>query len=85
MRILVDECLPRKLKKELLGHEVRTVPEMGWASRKNGELLKFMSGQFDVFLTIDGSLRYQHDLAKLQVACMSWLPAITNSLPSNRS
>jgi hypothetical protein len=64
MKILVDECLPRKLKFELHGHEVRTVPEMGWASKKNGELLSLMSGQFDVFLTIDNNLQYQHNLAQ---------------------
>jgi hypothetical protein len=68
MKILIDECLPRKLKNELPGHEVRTVPEAGWASKKNGELLHLMSGQFDVFLTIDNNLQYQHDLAKMNLA-----------------
>ncbi len=56
MKMLIDECLPRKLKHELPGHEVRTVPEMGWAGKKNGELLRLMSGQFDVFVTIDRNL-----------------------------
>jgi hypothetical protein len=63
MNILIDECLPRKLKFELLGHEVKTVPEMGWASKKNGELLKLMSGRFDVFVTVDGNLSSQQNLA----------------------
>lgn len=27
MKILIDECLPRKLKNELPGHEVKTVPK----------------------------------------------------------
>ena len=40
MRLLLDECLPRKLKSDLPGHEVRTAPEMGWASKENGELLE---------------------------------------------
>ena len=39
MRILLDECLPKRLKRDLVGHPARTVPEMGWASKKNGELL----------------------------------------------
>jgi hypothetical protein len=40
MRVLLDECLPRKLKNDLAGHDVRTVPDMGWAGKKNGELLQ---------------------------------------------
>jgi hypothetical protein len=68
MKILIDECLPRKLKRELPGHEVQTVPEAGWASKKNGELLRLMSGQFDVFITIDNNLQYQHNLAHSSVA-----------------
>jgi predicted nuclease of predicted toxin-antitoxin system len=30
MRILIDECLPKKLKLELPDHLVKTVPEAGW-------------------------------------------------------
>ena len=36
--VLRDECLPRRLKDDLPGHDVKTVPEVGWAGRKNGEL-----------------------------------------------
>jgi hypothetical protein len=68
MKILIDECLPRKLKYELSDHDVRTVPEAGWASQKDSDLLRLMAGQYDVFLTIDHNLRYQHDLSKLNVA-----------------
>ncbi len=54
MRVLLDECIPRGLRRELSGHEVRTVPEMGWASRKNGELLRLaVEAAFDVFVTMD--------------------------------
>ena len=52
MRILLDECLPKRLKRDLVGHQARTVPEMGWASKKNGELLALAEPEFDVFLTI---------------------------------
>jgi len=27
------------LKRELVGHDVKTAPEMGWASKRNGDLL----------------------------------------------
>ena len=65
MRVLLDECLPRRLKQELPGHEVATVPEAGWAGRKNGELLKLAAGRFDVFVTIDASIPNQQDVSRL--------------------
>jgi predicted nuclease of predicted toxin-antitoxin system len=37
MRILLDESLPKRLKADFGDHEVSTVPEMGWASKRNGE------------------------------------------------
>ena len=39
MKLLLDECIDRRLTKELVGHEVKTAPQMGWAGIKNGELL----------------------------------------------
>src|SRR4051812_17794958 len=62
MKILIDECLPRKLKQTLKEHEVMTVPEAGWAGKKNGALLRLMIGAFDIFLTIDSNLEYQQQL-----------------------
>jgi len=68
VRVLLDECLPRRLKHELAGHEARTAPEMGWASKRNGELLALAVGQFDVFLTADRNLSYQQDLSSFDIA-----------------
>jgi len=65
MRILLDECLPRKLKRSIVGHDVTTVQERGWSSKKNGELLRLMDGTVDVFLTSDQNLRYQQNLATI--------------------
>jgi hypothetical protein len=62
VRILLDECLPRQLKRELPGHEVRTVPEAGWASIKNGALLPLVAANYDVFITIDQRLEREHSL-----------------------
>ena len=56
MKILIDECLPRKLKFEFSDHDVKTVPEAGWASRKNGDLLRLAEIDFDVFVTNDQNL-----------------------------
>ncbi|MGA3168115.1 MAG: DUF5615 family PIN-like protein [Terriglobia bacterium] len=68
MRILLDECVPRRFRKELPDHEVRTVPEMGWASFKNGVLLSAASGKFDVLITTDQRLSYQHNVSAFAVA-----------------
>lgn len=62
MRILLDECLPgRKLRPGFPTHEVRTVAEMGWRGIKNGALLVRAAPEFDAFVTVDRSLRYQQD------------------------
>jgi hypothetical protein len=62
MRILLDECLPRRLKRHLGGHDVKTVVEMGWGGLKNGNLLLKVEGSFDLFLTADQNLPYQQNL-----------------------
>ena len=79
MRVLLDECLPRRLKRELVGHEARTAPEMGWASKRNGELLALAAAHFDVFLTADRNLSYQQDVSTFDVAVMV-LVARSNSI-----
>jgi len=66
-RVLLDECLPRKLKRLFANCLVSTVSEMGWAGKKNGELMKIARGQFDVFVTADQNLRYQQNLAYADV------------------
>jgi hypothetical protein len=42
VRLLLDECVPRPLKRELAGHDVSTVVERGWSSKRNTELLRLM-------------------------------------------
>jgi hypothetical protein len=80
MRILLDECVPRPLKNELSGHDVHTVPEMGWSGKKNGELLRLMlPANFAVFLTVDQNLRHQQDLRSAKLAVIV-LVAPTNRL-----
>lgn len=58
-RVLLDENLPRLLKRELPGFEVSTVPEVGWAGIKNGKLLRLAEAEFEIFLTADRNLPYQ--------------------------
>lgn len=70
MRILLDECLPARLRGDLPGHEVQTVPRAGWASIKNGRLLRLIadSAQFAVFLTVDKSLPHENKTSTLPFA-----------------
>ncbi len=81
MRILLDECVPRPLKRQLTQYEVKTVTEMGWAGTKNGQLLKKMQeAQFTILLTTDQNLRYQQNLEQAGVAIVVMV-ANSNRLP----
>jgi predicted nuclease of predicted toxin-antitoxin system len=70
MRILLDECLPARLRRDLPGHDVLTVPRAGWAGIKNGKLLRLIedSANYGVFLTMDKSLPHQQQLTGLAFA-----------------
>jgi len=78
VRVLLDECLPRRLKRELVGHDVKTAPEMGWAAKTNGELLRLAAAEFDVFLTSDRNLSYQQNIRTFGIAIIVLIA------PSNR-
>lgn len=67
MRVLLDECVPRKLRQELTDHEVLTVTERGWSGIENGELLALAEAEFDVFLTVDQNLKYQQNLSSIKI------------------
>ena len=68
------------MRRDLPGHDVRTVPEMGWSGTKNGELLALMTTQgFEVLLTVDQGLRYQQNLQAAGVALIV-LVAASNRL-----
>ena len=83
MRVLLDECLPRKLKRDLPGHHVQTVPEAGWASIKNGELLRLAASDFDVFVTVDRGLPHQQNLEGIDLVVIT-LVAANNRLATLR-
>jgi hypothetical protein len=71
MRVLLDECLPRKLKKSLSGHECRTAAEQGFAGKKNGELLLLAEESgFDVLLSVDRGIEFQQDLPSRRIAVL---------------
>ena len=64
-RVIIDECLPRRLKRLIPRTDAQTVPEAGLAGLKNGKLLAATPGHFDVFVTIDANLEYQQNLSGL--------------------
>ena len=72
MKILIDECLPAKLKGALaaLGHECQTVRQAGFGSKKNGELLSIAEGKWDVLLTSDRNIKHQQNMAGRKVAIL---------------
>lgn len=62
MRILLDECVPVQVRKALPGHEVSTVPKMGWAGIGNGELIEVAEKTgFDALVIADKNLRHQRN------------------------
>lgn len=67
-KILLDECLPRKLANEITGYEVETVPQCGWASIKNGALIKLAESVFDVLITVDRGIEHQQNLKSTKLA-----------------
>lgn len=68
MRILLDECMPKLLKKDIIGHYVATVNEMGWSGMKNGSLLNVAAMQFDILLTVDRGIEHQQNMQGRQLA-----------------
>lgn len=70
MRILLDESVPEKLGRLLVGHSYSTVQRQGWTSVKNGKLLNLAKDDFDVLLTADKGMEYQQNQDALPVAIL---------------
>lgn len=83
MKLLLDECIDRRLARDLPGHFVRAVPQMGWATIKNGRLLRLAEKEFDVFVTVDRNLSFQQHLPKFDIA-VAVLRAKSNRLEDLR-
>jgi predicted nuclease of predicted toxin-antitoxin system len=70
MKVLLDECLDWRLRRDLPGHEVKTVQEMGWDGIKNGRLLALAQAEFQVFITGDRNLSFQQNLSGFSIAVL---------------
>jgi hypothetical protein len=76
--LLLDECVDRRLARDISGHEVSTVVGLGWAGVQNGALLARAAGLFDAFITVDRNLVFQQRVENLPFA------VIVLRAPSNR-
>jgi predicted nuclease of predicted toxin-antitoxin system len=85
MKVLIDECAPKALKTFLLehGHDCQTVQDEGWTGKQNGELQALAETSFQVFVTLDTSLRYQQNFKSTKLG-IGLLVARTNRLADLR-
>lgn len=70
MKLLLDECVTRHLKRDLAGHEVHTVEDAGLKGLENGDLLRAASGAYEVLITVDSNIPYQQNMAGLNIAIL---------------
>ncbi len=68
MRVLLDECVDRRILRHLAGHDATTVSKRGWSGIKNGHLLALAEKEFDVLVTMDRNLSFQQSLPKFRIA-----------------
>lgn len=69
MRILLDECMPKRLSHDFVGVDVSTVSDEGWLGRRNGDLLRSMAeAGFTHLVTVDRNLAFQQNVAVAGVA-----------------
>ena len=78
MKLRLDECVDRRFAREITNHTVKTVPQMGWATIKNGELLSLAEKEFDSFITVDRNLSFQLNVVNYDIS------VIVMHAPSNR-
>jgi predicted nuclease of predicted toxin-antitoxin system len=81
VKILLDECLPKDLRKHLVGHDCETVPQARFAGKANGELLTLAERSgWQVLLTMDKGMPYQQKLAGRNIS-LAIIRAQSNRLP----
>jgi hypothetical protein len=68
VRVLLDECIDWRLSRDIVGHEVKSAHQMGWATIKNGQFLALAERSFDVFVTVDRNLSFQLNLTSYSIA-----------------
>lgn len=70
MKVRLDECVTRRLKRDFIGHDARTVDEAGMKGLKNGDRRRAASGQYAVLVTVDRNLPHQQNLKSFSIAVL---------------
>ena len=78
-RLLLDECVDRRLALHLRPHEVSTVAKAGWSGVKNGQLLRRAEQDFEILITVDRNLSFQQSVIDFKLAVIV-LHAASNRL-----
>jgi predicted nuclease of predicted toxin-antitoxin system len=72
MRVLLDECVPKRLLKHLSGFDFAHALNLGWDGKQNGELLSAMREEgFAVLVTVDKNLVYQQNILSSGIAVIT--------------
>ena len=79
MRVLLDNCIPRRLAALLDGIDVMPAVDIGWAALTDRDLLDAMAGRYDVLVTVDRGIHRQQRLHDRPIAIIL-LRARTNRL-----
>jgi predicted nuclease of predicted toxin-antitoxin system len=81
IRVLIDECLPKQLKRWLAeidtDLEIQTIKDAGWEGMKNGVLIRAANGKFDVLVTADKNMHHQQNFVGLDISVLVY--------PTNRA
>lgn len=65
-RLLLDECVDRRLRRSLVGHQTATVQEMGWSARSDRDVLTLAADEgFESVITVDRNLPFQQHVDEL--------------------
>jgi predicted nuclease of predicted toxin-antitoxin system len=85
MRLLLDECLPRRAKYVFAeaGHECETVRDGGFSGKENGELIGLAEKKLEVLITIDKNIRHQQNIIGRNIAILI-IRAASNDLDDIR-
>ncbi len=76
IRILLDECLPVKLKHRFREadplFDASTVNDLGWNGIQNGKLLELAQQEFDILVTTDQNIPHQQRIANFSISIIAF-------------
>lgn len=71
MLLLLDENLPKKLKKDFSEHQIFTLRDKSWNGKSNGILLQLMTAEkFDALITFDQNFEHQQNFKNYTLTVM---------------